>query len=147
MVKNFGKGGKGCKKMKSGCVDQSNRILLFKEFGQDYAVVKDVYGGGRYSCVCSDGNVVRLGILRGNMRRRSNVRIGKGDLVLVGLRDYQEGKADIMHVYLSDELRTLVNYNEITNEFLQIGVVAFGFNHNGDHEDDISAMDDDIIFG
>lgn len=146
MVKNFGKGGKGCKKMKSGCMDQSNRILLFKEVGQDYAVIKDVYGSGRYSCVCNDGKVERLGILRGNMRKRSTHRIGKGDLVLVGLREYQDSKADIIHVYLSDEIKSLVNYNEITNELLQVGAIASI--HNREHNDDYDMLntDDDIIF-
>lgn len=120
MVRNFGKGGKGCKKMKSGNVDLSDRLLLFRENGQDYAVVKEVYGSGRYLCVCCDDKVERLGILRGSMRKRSVHRIGRGDVVLVGLRDYQDSKVDIMHLYISDEVRALVSYNELAHDALQV---------------------------
>lgn len=110
MVRNFGKGGKGCKKMKN-CAMDTNRILLFKEHGQEYAVVEDIYGHGRYSCKCQD-NVTRLAILRGSLRK-GTVRIVKGDTVLVSLRDFQDSKADIIHVYTSDEVRSLCNYNEL----------------------------------
>ena len=118
MVRNFGKGGKGCKRMSSSSVDTAKRVLLFKECGQDYAVVKDLLGSGRCKCVCSDGNIERLCIIRGNMRKRSVNRIYKGDLVLVSLREYQDSKADIIHLYNSDESRMLVGYGEITQELL-----------------------------
>ena len=139
MVRNFGKGGKGCKKMKSSIVDLSNRTLLFKMHGQDYAVIKEVYGSGRYLCVCCDGKAERLGILRGNMRKRSIHRIRKGDVVLVGLRDYQENKVDIMHLYTIDEARALVNYNEISNELMQVDQLTSSFVGG-------SSIDDEIIF-
>lgn len=119
MVRNFGKGGKGCKKMKNSSVDDSNRVLLFKEIGQDYAVVKDLLGGGRCRCVFSEDHMERLCIIRGNMRKRSVHRIYKGDLVLVSLRDFQDDKADIVHLYTQDEVRMLVMYNEIESSLTQ----------------------------
>jgi translation initiation factor 1A len=143
MVRNFGKGGKGCKKMKSSGFDISNRILLFKEHGQDYAVVTNVYGNGRYLCVCGDGRIERLCILRGSMRRRSVNRICKGDLVLVGLRDYQDKKGDIIHSYTLDEMRSLVNYNEITNDLLTVGSILLNSISNNI---DSMQSDHEIIF-
>lgn len=111
MVRNFGKGGKGCKKMKN-CVLDTNRILLFKDQGQEYAVVEDIYGHGRYNCHCQD-SVTRMSILRGSLRSGAK-RITKGDTVLVSLREYQDYKADIIHVYNADEVRALCNYGELT---------------------------------
>lgn len=112
MVRNFGKGGKGAKKMKNG-LSETNRILLFKESGQEYAVVNEVLGNGRCRCLCSDA-VNRLCIIRGTMRKGQMNRIVKSDIVLVSLRDFQDSKADIIHVYTTDEVRSLQSYGEIT---------------------------------
>lgn len=113
MVRNFGKGGKGCKKMKNSAIE-SNRILLFKEIGQVYAIVEDILGHGRFRCKLDDNRAI-LCILRGSLRK-SSVRIVKGDTVLVSLRDFQDDKADIVHVYTGDEVRSLCAYGEITTE-------------------------------
>ena len=110
MVRNFGKGGKGAKKMKNSV--ESNRILLFKEVGQEYAVVQDMLGHGRCTCACTD-NVSRLGIIRGNMRKGATNRVYKGDTVLVSLREFQDQKADIVHLYTTDEVRALQAYGEL----------------------------------
>lgn len=45
-------------------------------------------------------------MIRGNMRRR--IWITAGDVILVGLRDYQNGTADVMHKYTTEEARALV---------------------------------------
>lgn len=113
MVRNFGKGGNGAKKMKNGTTE-INRILLFKEIGQEYAVVTEVLGHGRCRCLCSDA-VNRLCIIRGNMRKGYMNRVYKTDTVLVSLRDFQDYKADIIHVYSADEVRSLQAYGEITS--------------------------------
>jgi translation initiation factor 1A len=42
-----------------------------------------------------------------------NVRITPGDLILLGLRDYQDGKADVILKYTADEARMLKSYKEI----------------------------------
>jgi translation initiation factor 1A len=138
MVRNFGKGGKGCKKMKNSSLGESNRVLLFKEAGQDYAVVKELLGGGRCRCVFSDDGMERLCIIRGNMRKRSVNRIYKGDLVLVSLRDFQDDKADIIHLYNQDEVRALIAYNEIEHTLTQ--------NVSGMHIEDASDDETDIVF-
>jgi len=142
MVRNFGKGGNGCKKMKNSDVEHSKRILLFKEFGQDYAVVKDLLGNGRCSCLCSDGNTNRLCIIRGNMRKRSVNRIYKGDVVLIGLRDYQDSKADIIHLYTSDETRMLIGYGEITPEFIATTSIISRTNEEDDSGDVVFEFED-----
>ena len=122
MVRNFGKGGKGCKKMKNSAIE-NNRLLLFKDHGQEYAVVLEIFGHGRYSCACND-NTTRLCILRGSLRKGST-RIYKGDTVLVSLRDFQDGKADIIHVYAQDEVHSLINYGEILTKHNEDNDIEF----------------------
>lgn len=139
MVRNFGKGGKGCKKMKNSSLGDSDRVLLFKELGQDYAVVKELLGGGRCRCLFSQDGVERLCIIRGNMRKRSVNRILKGDLVLVSLRDFQDDKADIIHLYNHDEVRSLISYNEIEHSLTQN---IFGMKVDEDVSDDEA----DVVF-
>ena len=138
MVRNFGKGGKGCKKMKNSSLGDSDRVLLFKELGQDYAVVKELLGGGRCRCLFSQDGVERLCIIRGNMRKRSVNRIFKGDLVLVSLRDFQDNKADIIHLYNHDEVRSLISYNEIEHSLTQ--------NISGMKVEDVSDDEADVVF-
>ena len=117
MVLNTGKGGKGCRKMKNS-TGTSNRTLEFKEAGQEYGLVTDMLGNGRCRCVCSD-SVTRLCMIRGNMRKGSTNRIFKGDLVLVSLRDFQDSKADIVHLYKSEEVRSLKDYKELDENFMK----------------------------
>ena len=125
MVRNFGKGGKGCKKMKNSAIE-NNRLLLFKDHGQEYAVVEEIFGHGRYRCACYD-KTTRFCILRGSLRK-SSVRIYKGDTVLVSLRDFQDGKADIIHVYAQDEVHCLINYGEIESETTEDSDIEFSLN-------------------
>lgn len=127
MVLNSGKGGKGCRKMKNSTGNVLNRKLEFKENGQEYGLVTEMLGNGRCRCMCSD-SISRLCMIRGNMRKGSHNRIYKGDWVLVSLRDFQDAKADIIHLYTTDEVRLLKSYNELddavtaketTDEFIE----------------------------
>mmetsp|Transcript_33117 Transcript_33117/g.76369 ORF Transcript_33117/g.76369 Transcript_33117/m.76369 type:complete len:101 (-) Transcript_33117:293-595(-) len=67
-------------------------------------------GNGRCECFCFDG-VTRLGHIRGKMRKK--VWITAGDIVLVGKRDFQDEKVDIIHKYTADEARNLKQYGEL----------------------------------
>ena len=67
-------------------------------------------GNGRCECFCFDG-VTRLGHIRGKMRKK--VWITAGDIVLVGKRDFQDEKVDIVHKYSADEARNLKQYGEL----------------------------------
>lgn len=118
MVLNSGKGGKGSRKLKNSTGGSSNRTLEFKENGQEYGWVTDMLGNGRCRCACSD-SVTRLCMIRGNMRKGSMNRIYKGDLVLVSLRDFQDAKADIIHLYKPEEVRSLINYNELDENIMK----------------------------
>ena len=102
-------GGKSHKRKKNQKED-FKRELIFKEHEQEYAVVTKMLGNGRVRIQCFD-NQERLGIIRGKMKKR--VWIRDGDFVLVGLRDFQNDKADIIHKYTADEARQLKAFGEI----------------------------------
>ena len=70
-------------------------------------------GNGRCECFCFDG-VTRLGHIRGKMRKK--IWITAGDIVLVGKRDFQDEKVDIIHKYSADEARNLKAYGELPAE-------------------------------
>ena len=44
---------------------------------------------------------------------KSQEWIGVGDIVLIGLRDFQDDKADVIMKYTADEARQLKAYGEI----------------------------------
>ncbi|TPP55718.1 Eukaryotic translation initiation factor [Fasciola gigantica] len=76
----------------------------------EYAKVERLLGNGRLEAYCFDG-VKRLCHIRGKLRKK--VWISNGDIILVGLRDYQDKKADVIMKYLNDEARTLKSLGEI----------------------------------
>ena len=118
MVVNCGKGGSGHKKMKRSGFIAPNRELYFKESDQDYALVVAMLGHNRCRVKLSDDNREVIGTIRGSMRKKYAYHVNKADIVLVGLRDFQDEKVDIMHLYNSDEVKMLINYNEITTAFV-----------------------------
>merc|ERR550539_371580 len=84
--------------------DEVKRELLIKEDGQEYAQVTKMLGNGRLEAFCFDGKQRQCHI-RGKMRKK--VWINKGDIILLGLRDYQDNKADVIAKYKPDEIRQL----------------------------------------
>jgi translation initiation factor 1A len=68
-------------------------------------------------------------------------RIAVGDIVLLGLRDYQDNKADIILKYTPDEARLLKSHGEIP-ENLKINETDVG--PEGDEEFDIEFDIDEI---
>lgn len=108
MVKS--KGGKKKRKGKKGDGEIEKRQLEFKEEGQEYARITKMLGEGRVEAQCSDGEL-RICHIRGTMRKR--VWVSVDDLILVDIRSYQDGKADVVYKYTPDEDRTLQSYGEL----------------------------------
>ena len=96
--------------------EPSKRDLEYKDDGQEYADVLKMLGNGRCEVKCIDG-IARLAIIRGNMRNKVWIKIG--DFVLVGLRDFQDSKCDILLKYTQEEVRTLKAYGEIPEKIDQ----------------------------
>ena len=147
MVKNKGKGGKNRRRGKNDS-EATKRELTFKEDGQEYAQVTRMLGNGRLEAFCFDG-VNRLCHIRGKLRKR--VWIGVGDIILLGLREFQDQKADIILKYDGDEARSLKAYGELP-ETVQInagtemlvgeefGDDNFDFDEDADDANDVDAL-------
>uniref|UniRef100_A0A7E4URC9 Eukaryotic translation initiation factor 4C n=1 Tax=Panagrellus redivivus TaxID=6233 RepID=A0A7E4URC9_PANRE len=106
MPKNKGKGGKNRRRGKNEN-DGLKRELQRKDGDeQAYAQVQKMLGNGRLLAFCFDGQT-RMCHIRGKLRKK--VWINTGDIVLVGLRQYQKDKADVILKYTPEEARLLKN--------------------------------------
>lgn len=132
MPKNKGKGGKGYRKGKKGGGDPISRDLIYKQEGQVYSLINKMLGNGRMLCKCDDGKE-RLIIIPGKLRKR--VWMSPGDLILVGLRDYQDDKGDALHLYDKNEVNKLIKYGELPDIFADM------FNNNVENN-----SEDEVIF-
>lgn len=141
MPKNKGKGGKNRRRGKNEN-EADKRELIFKEDGQEYAQVSKMLGNGRLSAICFDG-VIRLCHIRGKLRKK--VWINQGDIVLIGLRDYQDAKADVILKYNSDEARNLKTYGELPESAKINETVTFGEDQAEDEVVFDDADDDDMM--
>lgn len=87
--------------------------------------------------------------IRGKMRKK--VWINQGDIILLSLREFQDGKGDVILKYTADEARTLKSYGELpenakineTDSFGQDGdeqaYFEFGEADSDDDSDDDAA--------
>lgn len=105
--------------------------LIFREEGQEYAQVTKMLGNCWLEAKCADGKK-RLCHIRGNMRRK--IWVARGDIILVGLRDFQDSRADVIHKYLPNEARNLKSYGELSVSFKIYETEIFVEEHDGQVE-------------
>ncbi len=108
------------------------RELIFKEDGQEYAKIVRAFGDGRFQLACGDKRV-RSGKVCGKMRNKVWVKLD--DIVLVGLRDFDEETCDIIHKYFDTESAQLADYGEIQSRFLGSAIGASGLAEEQDDEE------------
>lgn len=113
MPKNKGKGGKKGRRGKTDTTTTNE--LVFKTVGQEYAQIVKILGGEYVQCYCFDG-VQRLCHIRGAMRKR--VWLISGDIILIGLREYQDNKADVLLKYSPSEVRMLKSKGLLPNNIV-----------------------------
>ncbi|XP_051968968.1 eukaryotic translation initiation factor 1A, X-chromosomal-like isoform X1 [Xyrauchen texanus] len=161
MPKNKGKGGKNRRRGKNEN-ESEKRELVFKEDGQEYAQVIKMLGNGRLEAMCFDG-VKRLCHIRGKLRKKwalyifftaqvvnkfsclFKIWINTSDIILVGLRDYQDNKADVILKYNADEARSLKAYGELPEHAKINETDTFGPGDDDEIQfDDIGDDDEDI---
>jgi translation initiation factor 1A len=102
--------------------------LLLREEGQEYAQAGRMLGNGRLEAICFDGKT-RMAHIRGKLLKR--VWISTGDVILVTLRDFQDGKADVVHKYNTDQVRQLKQKGEIPSG---VKVSEVGFDEDADSD-------------
>jgi len=124
--------------------DNEKRELVFKEDGQEYAQVVKMLGNGRLDAMCFDG-VRRLANIRGKLRKKT--WINTGDIILLSLRDFQDGKGDVIQKYSADEARSLKAYGELPETAKINETDTFGAEGDGDYgfefgDEDADSSDD-----
>ena len=123
---------KGGKKHKRGKKDNfQTKELRKKDNGQEYAQIKTCKGNCRFDVMCFDG-IERIANLCGTMRKRKFVNVRQ--VVLVSLRDFQDGKCDIIDSYDDYQVNLLRELNEIPDH-IQL-----------DEQNEFQDINDDIIF-
>ena len=105
------KGGNKHKKAKNSTDPNERLNMVYKEEGEEYAYIDKMLGGSRCTIRLPD-QTTKLGIIRGKLRRRKTW-ICVGDLVLVGIRSYQDDKCDILHKYTQGQVQILKKANSI----------------------------------
>ena len=107
------KGGKKYKKKKAQ--GQSTRQLILKEEdGEEYGQIIKVKGSGRFDVMCCDGTT-RIGIIRGNLRKR--LWINNLDMVLVSLWEFEDEKCSIIHKYDENDIYKLKEMKQLPKNF------------------------------
>ena len=121
MPKNTGPGGKKFKKIKHNLVSNTRQLELAEE-GQKYALVKKLLGNGRTLVIfINDANVgvERLARIRGSLRKKKQW-VKAGNFILISVREYEDEKVDIIHVYNDMEMNELKSKEHIPKELLKI---------------------------
>lgn len=91
--------------------DFSSSLILREGDEQSYAKVVRMLGNNR--CILNVHGVEKLGLICGRLRKRRNMYIGVDDTVLISIRDYQDDKVDIIHLYSPQDVKLLIKYGEI----------------------------------
>merc|ERR1712137_974673 len=79
--------------------------------------------------MCFDGTK-RLCHIREKLRKK--VWINQSDIILIGLRDYQDAKADVILRYSPDEARSLKAYGELPESAKINETDTYGQGEDGD---------------
>lgn len=87
----------------------AKREFPIREDDQLYARVVKMMGNGRLMGFCSDG-IERLCRIRGSMIGREWIHVG--DTLLIGVREYETQKADVLFKYQVHELDKLRRWGE-----------------------------------
>ena len=137
MVKNF-KGGSKHKKMKKNNNPRQNKNIE-KYPGCEYAYIKKTLGNGRFTVFCYDKKE-RLAKVCGKMHKKVWVR--QGDIILVGLRDFEDDKCDIMQKFDRDAIRIMIQKDLVTQKFIN---QAESINNIHTYNQNIDDDEDDIF--
>ena len=104
-------GGNKAKKNKNTI--RETKELYFKEEGELYGIITNVYGNSRMEVYCDD-SVIRICSIKGSMKGR--VWMKQMDYVLISLREYSNNKiGDIIHKYDKQEVEKLYMYKELSD--------------------------------
>jgi hypothetical protein len=79
--------------------------------------------------------------IRNSLKRTRSQRIELDSIVLVGLRDFQDGKGDIIHLYSKEHVAQLKNLKEIPSKIQSVTGIDAILNSDEEEEDDETGFD------
>jgi translation initiation factor 1A len=129
---------KKSKKKKKKHQPTTKRELVFREHGEDYAVVVKKLGDRRLTVMLCDSQFETMGIIPGRFRRRC--WFNDNDLCLVGHREFQNDKVDILYKYTPEEASALASLGEVPPAYNQHGKCGV----TGENEEDDDGIDFDF---
>ena len=142
-----GKGGKKKRRGKSDANFVTRELIKSDGNDQEYAQVVKLLGNARLEAKCFKKknneftSKTRICLIRGKMRKR--IWINANDLILVSLREYDDGKGDVIHKYEENEIKKLVKKGEIPNIVFNAHVTT---EKNTDKNQENVITEDDITF-
>ena len=111
-------------------------LVLKKDVeGTVYGHVTKILGDCNFMVYCFDGTE-RLCHVRGSVKRGKDRRVELDGIVLVGLRDFQEDKGDIIYLYTKEQIAELKNMKEIPSKIASATGMDAVINNNNENEDD-----------
>lgn len=97
--------------------DMTTRALVLKEDDQEYGKITKMLGDRKVTVTLIDGSEI-LGLIPGKFRKR--VWFKTDDIVLVGRREFQDDRVDIIYKYHDYEARKLLKMSEVPPKFLDM---------------------------
>ena len=127
---------KGDKKKKNGTKDavKAKTEIVLKIDGTVYGQCTQVLGGTNFRIFCFDGKL-RMCHIRSSIKKRQKVEVDS--IVLVGLRDFQDEKGDIIFVYTSEHVAELKARQEIPAKIVSATSIST------EQDDDVSDESED----
>ena len=120
MVKNSNGGNKTKRGARKNITSNiiSTKLRLIEEDGENYAIIKKIYGNGMCEVICQD-NKSRLCIIRNKFNGKGkSTRLQIGTWVLVGIRDWEvrtDGtqKCDLLEIYDDSDREKLIEKSNV----------------------------------
>jgi translation initiation factor 1A len=134
-------GVKGATHMRRKNNQNGKRELIFKKVGEsDYGQVKSIKGDKRAIVLCLSDGKEYLCRIAGSLHQW----VMKEDIVLIGLREFEKDKADIVWRYTPEESRKLMKAGEIQS-FIKLNENTSDKNNSNIEFIDDKAIDNDDI--
>jgi len=104
------------KRKKKRRIEEGEKELILPTEGQVICVVSEIIGADHVKAICTDG-VTRVCRIPGKMRKRVWIKLG--DVILVGIWDFQPNKGDVLHKYDKSNAQKLIKMGHLPKELLE----------------------------
>ena len=120
----------------------NEELILTKNIeGTIYGHVTRILGDCNFNVSCFDGKE-RMCHIRNSLKRTRSQRIELDSIVLVGLRDFQDGKGDIIHLYSKEHVAQLKAMKEIPSKIQSVtGIDAILNSEDEEEKNDDTGFD------